>query len=841
MGGSGDMSGSADKLGAGSIGLAPEQFDAAFPFHLAVDRRLAILQAGHTLRRVCPDVMPGAELGGLFSLKRPAVPLGFDALKAADRAVFLWQHRGSGMVLRGQIIPAADGEALVFLGSPWLADNGELARHGLMIEDFALHDPVVDLLQVVQAHKTAFEDLRSLTEKLSAQRAELRHTNDELNRRIQLHAEAQAQLQESEAETRKLALIASLTDNGVVLTDTDGRVEWVNDGFVKITGYTLEDIVGKTPGSVLQGEKTDPSTVARMREHLARREGFTAQVLNYGKSGRENWLLIEVRPMKDEAGSVTGYMAIQRDITLRKQAEQALIDAKREAEAANHAKSAFLAAMSHEIRSPMNAVLGTLELLRSSSLDGDQQLWVKAAHESAHALLKIIDDILDFSKIEAGHLILEEIGFNLGSLLGDIVQLFRPRAEAKQLALTLSVAPETPVALKGDPFRLRQIIINLIGNAVKFTDRGGISVSVAPVKMDDAHVLLEFHVRDTGIGIPEQAAESLFHEFVQLEAESSRHYGGTGLGLAISKRLVDLMGGEIGLTSEVGRGSDFWLRLGLALDHSSAGRPESAEWAAEPAGANLGRILLAEDGEVNRLVIATMLRKSGYTVVAVNDGQAALETLQREPFDMVLMDVQMPVMDGLHAARAIRALPGKGAAIPILALTANALMENRDACLAAGMDDFITKPVERKRLMASVSHWLRNRSAAPDTGGDQASAGPPPVLDRDVLRKLADNTDEAVVRETVRIFFDECVERLGQMIEALSSGDLGSAQRQSHTIGSGALLIGAMRLGATAAELEEACRRGEMANLALLAERAQTDLDDTRQACAALVDMPLGD
>lgn len=818
------MNSPADTPDSGGIGLSPEQFDAAFPFHFAIDRSLVIVQAGRALRRTCPDAVAGVALAGVFSLKEPEIPLAFDALQFAAQAVCLWQHKDSGLILRGQFLPAQGGEYVVFLGLPLQTAHADFSRSGRMPDDLALCTPSMDPQQVLPVPKIAFRDFPEQ----AGEGSERGKANEALNRQLRFLAESRAQLQHKTAETQKLALIASLTDNAVVLSDAEGRVEWVNEGFVRITGYTLEEMLGKKPGAVLQGERTDRAVVAYMREQLGKGEGFTAQLLNYAKSGREYWIHIEVRPIHDEHGNITNFMAIERDITPRKQTEQALMDAKREAEAASQAKSAFLAAMSHEIRSPMNAVLGTLELLRSSALDCEQQIWAKAAYDSAHALLKIIDNILDFSKIEAGKLVLQEVGFRLESLLNDIIQLFRPHAEAKGLSLGLSMAPDTPQRLRGDPFRLRQIFVNLIGNAMKFTDRGRIEVAVSALNRSETSVHLEFHVRDTGIGIPREAVDSLFQEFAQFEAPSPRHYGGTGLGLAICRRLADLMEGEIGVDSTPGRGSDFWFRVWLDIDPAAeiAPPPEEHPWIAEAHAKTLGRILLAEDGEVNRLVITTMLGKAGYEVAAVHDGRAAVEAASRNDYDLILMDVQMPVMDGHQAARAIRALPGRRAQVPIVALTANALLDNRDACLAAGMDDFITKPVDRGKLLASIAQWLQSRSG-PEAGLD--TAGLAPILDQELLKTLIENTDVEVMRQTVQIFFEECDLRLPRMAEANEIRDLAGLKAESHTLQSGAQLIGAVRLADTARDLEEACRRNDTVLASALLGKMRLLVDESRQ------------
>jgi PAS domain S-box-containing protein len=291
-----------------AIGLPPRQFAEAFPFHFAVDAALTILQVGATLRRLCPDVQPGASLDRLFRSLRPDVPITLDWVLEHKARFFLLEHTTSKLQLRGEFVELPGDARLLFLGSPWLTDSSEVAARGLRFEDFAVHDPVVDLLQVFQASKMALADAKKLADKLAVQRAELRATNE--------------RLREQQAESRRLALIAARTDNAVILTDAAGLVVWVNEGFTRLTGYALEEMQGRKPGSILQGRHTDPATVGRIRERLRRGEGFTEEILNYRKDGREYWAAIEVQPIPDEQGAVTHYMSIESDVTARRAEQQ---------------------------------------------------------------------------------------------------------------------------------------------------------------------------------------------------------------------------------------------------------------------------------------------------------------------------------------------------------------------------------------------------------------------------------------------------------------------------------------------------------------------------------------
>jgi PAS domain S-box-containing protein len=843
---------SAGKAGPGhrpaepeNIELTPAQLDRLFPFHLALDRNLRIAQAGRSLLRACPDVAIGDGFAERFSLLEPARVLDFDILAQAGDETALWRHKASGLRFRGQPLPAKGGLAIALLGAPCLADSAELAEHGLLTEDFPPHAPTVELLQTLQSHKIALQDERDLAEKLSEQRAGLLHANAELSRQFSLLWEELVSLRQIEAETFKIALIANNTGNAVVMTDAQGRVEWVNDSFTQMTGYSLQEMLGKTPGSVLQGENSDPSVIEHIREQIQKGESFGADIINYSKSGREYWVQFEVQPIRDEDDAITNWMAIERDITEQKKSELALLEATRAAEAANRAKSVFLATMSHEIRTPMNAVLGTLSLLLDSQLDEEQGLWAKSAYQAARSLLDIIDDILDFSKIEAGKLTLQNENFVLHSLIENAVELFRMRTEAKGLALSFSIDPDIPRILRGDRFRLRQILVNLIGNAVKFTERGGVFVGVFGLECADSKTKLHFHVQDSGIGIAKEAQESLFNQFVQVDARNSRRYGGTGLGLAISKRLAAMMGGEIGVNSSPGEGSEFWFTAQLELPGEDVDPAEADDENAPPFSARAAtaedrhpaqrpekaKILVAEDGEINRLVVTAMLGKVGYQVEVAEDGAKAVEAVCASDYDLILMDVQMPEMDGYQATSAIRALPGRKAEVPILAFTANALREDLNACLAVGMNDFVAKPVEKDRLLATIAHWLRKYDGHTRPSSPPASALDA-LLDPNSLAFLAAQTDEQTLRDTLAIFFEDTARRMGKLAQVSGSRDFQALGFEAHSIKSAAMTIGALRLARCCKNLEAACRDGDGETALRLAQSLERIFEETRSAFA---------
>jgi PAS domain S-box-containing protein len=518
-----------------------------------------------------------------------------------------------------------------------------------------------------------------------------------------------------------LSLVASNTDNMVVITDGEGRTEWVNKAFTARTGYTVADMLGRKPGDVLQGPDTDRQAVARIRACMAEGQSTHAELINYSRSGEPYWVSLQISPIKDPAGRVERFVGVQADTTSMRRYQRELEEAKENAEqmavkaqAANLAKSEFLANMSHEIRTPMNGILGMAELLLDSPLTPKQRQYAEIVHGSGEALLKVINDILDYSKIEAGMLTTETVPFDLCTVLDHASALLRPRAQEKGIELGLHYAAGTPRAFLGDPGRIRQIILNLTGNAIKFTEKGRVSIVVSCLERGPDDALVRLAVEDTGVGVPEHLHSRLFEKFSQADSSTTRRYGGTGLGLAICKRLATLMGGEVGLASHAGRGSTFWATVRLQLDPASAGLPAGAAPAptADSTGPAAGRsrVLLVEDNPTNRTLEMEFLRLMGCAVVVAHDGREAADLAALERFDAILMDCNLPGIDGYEATGLIRNQEGGRRRVPIIALTANAMTGDRERCLAAGMDDYLSKPVSIQSLRECVSRWVGPRS-----------------------------------------------------------------------------------------------------------------------------------
>ncbi len=513
-------------------------------------------------------------------------------------------------------------------------------------------------------------------------------------------------LKETEQHLHKLARIVRQMEHAVLITDPVGRITFVNPAFTRTTGHRADEVLGRLPSSFMLAPDSDPAVVARIRHAFDNHEPFVGEIRKMRKDGSGYWAGMEFVPLFDADGAFEGVMSIQRDITSQKQAEAELRAATAEArrsaaaaERANQAKSAFLAMMSHEIRTPLNGVLGMAQLLQATALDPTQADHIARIGTAGNALLNIINDILDFSKIEAGRLELEAVPFALPETVEDVLQLQRPVAEAKGLALDLGIDAALPPLLLGDPGRVRQVVLNLVSNAVKFTAQGRVSVELAPGPDG-----IRLCVSDTGIGIPAARQAQLFRPFTQVDASTRRHFGGTGLGLAISRQLVEAMGGTITLQSTEGVGSCFTIHLPLPVATAPARSPAAPAPLRDDVGAGL-RVLLAEDNPVNQLVAVTMLRDAGCEVDVAANGQEALVMASQFPYDLVFMDCHMPVCDGWEATRRIRARPGLHQPV-IIALTANAMKGDREACLDAGMDDHLAKPVRREGLLAMLQRWV---------------------------------------------------------------------------------------------------------------------------------------
>ena len=629
-------------------------------------------------------------------------------------------------------------------------------------------------------------------------------------------------------ELARLSIVASSTDNMVIITDAQGRTEWVNRAFTELTGHALADIAGRKPGELLQGPQTDPQAVARIAQALREGRSVREELLNHTRSGRPYWVALQITPVLDARGRIERFVSVQADITERKRQERTILEqnaqleervrartaelarAKELAEAATQAKSQFLANMSHEIRTPLNAIIGLSHLCLDTPLQPRQQDYLAKIEQAGQNLMHIVNDILDFSKIEAGSLDLELVPFAVAEVGSRVVALLSESARAKGLELGVELAPEVPEALMGDALRLEQVLLNLCGNAVKFTHRGSVRLVIGLKALDADTAELAFEVRDTGIGITPEQTGRLFQPFTQADSSTTREFGGTGLGLAICRRLVERMGGQIGVRSEPGVGSTFHFtarfgRARAARAATSLMASDDAELEALRRRLEGARLLVVEDNEFNQQVVRELLESAGAEVTVATTGREALQRLAQAPaYDAVLMDMQMPDIDGLEATRRIRATPGL-AGLVVIAMTANATADDRRRCIDAGMNDFETKPVLPARLFRTVGRWLPDPPAGP-------------AVDLTKLTALF-GQDRSKLARLTEVFLRTAGQTLDQMQQARERGATEELGRLAHKLKGSAVALGAAALAGSCQGIESAARQGDAASAEAAVDR----------------------
>ena len=664
----------------------------------------------------------------------------------------------------------------------------------------------------------------------------------------------------AEERLRKLSRAVEESPESIVITNTRAEIEYVNQAFVDKTGYSREEALGQNP-KVLQSGRTTPETYRSLWDTVTQGRSWSGEFLNRRKDGTEYLERATITPIHDEHGKATHYVAVKQDITEKRRMEEELLRYRDHLEGlvasrttelqqaldlaniASRAKSEFLATMSHEIRTPMNGVIGLLEVLGHSALSIEQTHLVEIMRESATTLLRLIDDILDFSKIESGKLELDIGPVSIRNLIARVTGIMQPVASRKAVALSTHVLHDVPDLVSADALRLQQILFNLVSNAVKFSaglDRPG-RVEIRAERAGAG--VIRFIITDNGIGMAPEVFEKIFQPFAQAESSTTRRFGGTGLGLSISARLAQLLKGRIDVRSRPGHGTRFIVTLPLAAIGAPLAAPQAARMAepAPPATAPgpqaaarhapspRGQILVAEDNDINRRVIERQLALLGLECDMADNGYAALERWRQGHYSLLLTDLHMPEMDGYELTARIRAEEPAGQRIPIVAVTANAMRGEARRCIDAGMDDFVTKPVQVDVLRRVLARWLQAGELGPSPAVAAPAGTALAVFDPQVLPGLIGD-DAALIEEFLADYRASARATAAGLQRACAAGDWAQVGQLAHRLKSSSRSVGAMQLGESCAALEQAGRDADGGRIEGLMRDFVAALDATIQA-----------
>ncbi|ACJ31247.1 RscS [Shewanella piezotolerans WP3] len=504
----------------------------------------------------------------------------------------------------------------------------------------------------------------------------------------------------SEQEKEMLALVAEHAQDGFIITDKQGFVTWLNKGFTTISGYTLADLEGKKPGSILQGQETEKGDVDKISRAIKAGKSIASEVVNYHKDGTPYWVDMTISAVTDSDGDISNFIAVERDTTARKQMQDDLAKAVIKADISNKAKSTFLATMSHELRTPLNGILGMAQIIEPNLDNPEHRKQIQILLESGNHLTSLLNDILDFSKVEQGKLELESELFRFNSVLEPISKTYEPICDEKNIQLIVQNEIDEKQCFKGDKSRIRQVIYNLLSNAVKFTEQGSVSLLFKQGVNAEGQQGIEATIIDTGIGIRPERLASIFDPFVQAESSTTRQYGGTGLGLSIVKQLVELMGGTISITSQVDKGTRFAIFLVIEQARVQAENTVSKGIAPSNLPDSIN-ILIAEDNKINALVAKTFCQRLGHVADVAINGLEAIKMVQTNQYDLVVMDNHMPEMDGIEATKVIRSRLKLD--IPIFACTADVFQQAHDNMINAGANHVLTKPLQEQSFRDALS------------------------------------------------------------------------------------------------------------------------------------------
>ena len=653
-------------------------------------------------------------------------------------------------------------------------------------------------------------------------------------------SERKAAEADRQAAVSELAAFKDALEHYVAMSisTVDGRIAYANDLFCSGSGYTREELIGGAYRR-LKSDAHPPEFFAELWTTVRAGRLWRGAICNRARDGAHYWVDTLIFPELGANGRPRRYIVLQIDITQTKQLEENLERARDEAMTLSRLKSEFLANMSHELRTPMNGVIGMAELLEETPLDETQQQMASTIRSSGENLLTIINDVLDFSKIEAGKMRFEPADFDLRGALHEVVELLGPGAAAKKLTLREDLPDGDWAAVHGDEGRVRQVVTNLVGNAIKFTENGGVVLALQVRERTPAGLSFRVEVRDTGIGISPEAQARLFQAFVQVDGSDQRKFGGTGLGLAISRQIIEFMGGRVGLESTPGKGSVFWFELTLppARDPLEAATPATppVETKPDPMRRRLN-ILLVDDNPINRDVAGFLLRRMGHRFDVAVNGQDALDHLAREAYDAVLMDCQMPVMDGFEATRTIRAgsVPGIDPHVPVIALTAYVTDGDRKRCLDAGMDEHLTKPLRRPEVEAALTRFGRGGASSKEPERTAVGSADP-VLDAEISGELIEIGGVETFASIAEAYLATSIAEMTILQRACSEADWATLGQRSHSLGSGAAAFGGVALQRQCLRLERAADEADARAVGEILAEVAEGVEALRVAVAAVV------